>query len=60
MFSHPRYVIAVHDLKRSAAFHRDVLGFAIREIDDPGFLFYERDSVIVMAGTPQRPSPRSG
>ena len=50
MFSHPRYVIAVHDLKRSAAFYRDVLGFEIREIGDPGWLFFERDAVLVMAG----------
>ena len=50
MFSRPRYVIAVHDLKRSAAFYRDVLGFEIREIADPGWLFFQRDAVIVMAG----------
>lgn len=45
-----RPVIAVPDLARSAAFYRDVLGFSIREVGDPGWRFYERDGVIVMAG----------
>ncbi len=46
----PRYVIAVPDLERSAAFYRDVLGFEIREIGDPGWRFYHRDGVMIMAG----------
>jgi len=35
-----RFVIAVPDLKVSAAFYRDVLGFSIHTIPDPGWLFY--------------------
>jgi catechol 2,3-dioxygenase-like lactoylglutathione lyase family enzyme len=30
MLSRPRYVIAVHDLARSAAYYRDVLGFDVQ------------------------------
>jgi hypothetical protein len=37
MLTRPRYVIAVPDLACSAAFYRDVLGFAVREVGDPGF-----------------------
>lgn len=45
-----RYVIAVHDLSVSAAFYRDALGFEIREIGDPSWRFFERDSCVIMAG----------
>ena len=44
------FVIAVTNLQISAAFYRDVLGFGIREIGDPGWLFYERDGCMIMAG----------
>jgi len=50
MITSARFVIAVPDLARSAAFYRDVLGFTIHEIGDPGWRFYERDSVLIMAG----------
>ena len=46
----PRYVIAVPDLTVSAGFYRDVLGFEVHEIGDPGWRFYSRDQVIIMAG----------
>lgn len=46
----PRYVIAVPDLKVSAEFYRAVLGFEIHEIGDPGWRFYSRDQVLIMAG----------
>ena len=46
----PRYVLAVPDLAKSAAWYRDVLGFAIYEIGDPGWRFYVRDGVFIMAG----------
>jgi predicted enzyme related to lactoylglutathione lyase len=46
----PRYVIAVPDLEASAAFYRDVLGFEVREIGDPGWRFYYRKQVTIMAG----------
>jgi uncharacterized glyoxalase superfamily protein PhnB len=44
------FVIAVPDLQRSAAFYRDVLGFEIQNIGDPGWLMYVRDSCRIMAG----------
>lgn len=50
MLTEPRYVIAVHDLARSAAFYRDVLGFAVHEIGDPGWRFFVRDACVIMAG----------
>jgi len=42
MVRNPKYVIAVHDLDRSARYYRDVLGFGIRMIGDPGWRFHER------------------
>ena len=45
-----RLVIAVSDLAASAAFYRDVLGFEVREIGDPGWRFYVRGDVCIMAG----------
>ena len=50
MIRHPRHVIAVHDLERSARFYRDVLGFDVREIGDPGWRFFLRDECFIMAG----------
>jgi predicted enzyme related to lactoylglutathione lyase len=50
MIAESRYVIAVPELARSAAFYADVLGFTIRESGDPGWLFFERDSCCIMAG----------
>lgn len=44
------FVIAVPDLKVSAAFYRDVLGFDIHTIPDPGWLFYTSGSCTIMAG----------
>ena len=44
------FVLAVPDLERSAAFYRDVLGFEIREIGDPGWRMYVRDACRIMAG----------
>lgn len=34
MIRRMRYVIAVHDLERSARYYRDVLGFDVKEIGD--------------------------
>lgn len=50
MMKNPRYVIAVPDLEISAQFYGQVLGFDIREIGDPGWRFYSRDDVTIMAG----------
>lgn len=44
------YVIAVLDLETSAAYYRDVLGFAIEEIGDPGWRIFRRDACAIMAG----------
>jgi predicted enzyme related to lactoylglutathione lyase len=48
--SRTSFVIAVHDLQASATFYRDILGFTVREISDPGWLFFERDVCTIMAG----------
>jgi catechol 2,3-dioxygenase-like lactoylglutathione lyase family enzyme len=50
MLRHPRYVIAVLDLQRSAAFYRDILGFKVHEVGDPGWRFFTRDNCFIMAG----------
>ncbi len=47
---HPRFVIAVPNLEESAAFYRDILGFTIRSIEDPGWLFYTCGVCTIMAG----------
>ncbi|MFZ2490156.1 MAG: VOC family protein [Thermoanaerobaculia bacterium] len=59
MFRNPRYVIAVHDLVGTARFYRDVLGFAVHEIGDPGWVFLVRDACFIMAGRcPESLPPR--
>ena len=50
MIRNPRYVIAVHDLDRSARYYQDVLGFEVRMISDPGWRFFVRDQCVIMAG----------
>ena len=44
------FVLAVPDLKRSAAYYRDVLGFHIHDSSDPGWRFFVRDSCTIFAG----------
>ncbi len=44
------FVIAVPDLQASAAFYRDVLGFAVQTIPDPGWLFFASENCTIMAG----------
>lgn len=44
------FVLAVPDLERSGAFYRDVLGFEIREMGDPGWRMFVRDGCRIMAG----------
>ena len=44
------FVIAVPNLKRSATFYRNVLGFEIKEVSDPGWRMYVRDECRIMAG----------
>jgi uncharacterized glyoxalase superfamily protein PhnB len=50
MIKGSRYVIAVPNLQTSAAFYRDVLGFEIITISDPGWLFFRKDRCFIMAG----------
>jgi predicted enzyme related to lactoylglutathione lyase len=50
MIRHHMFVIAVPDLERSAAFYRDVLGFEIHDMGDPGWRMYVRDACRIMAG----------
>jgi len=42
MIKESMFVIAVPDLKKSAAFYQDVLGFQIAEIGDGGWRMYMR------------------
>jgi catechol 2,3-dioxygenase-like lactoylglutathione lyase family enzyme len=49
-FTQSRYVLAVPNLKASAEYYRSVLGFKVREFGDPGWLFFERDNCVIMAG----------
>jgi catechol 2,3-dioxygenase-like lactoylglutathione lyase family enzyme len=59
MLQNPKYVLAVGDLAKSAAFYRDVLGFTIHEIGDPGWRVFGRDACVIMAGEcPDAPSPQ--
>lgn len=50
MLQQPRYVIAVQDLAKSARYYRDVLGFEVHEIGDPGWRFFTKDECFIMAG----------
>ena len=50
MIQRTMYVIAVSDLKASGAFYRDVLGFTIHEIGDPGWRMFVQDDCHIMAG----------
>jgi catechol 2,3-dioxygenase-like lactoylglutathione lyase family enzyme len=59
MLRNPRYVLAVPDLARSAAYYRDVLGFTVHEIGDPGWRVFARDACVIMAGEcPDATAPR--
>ncbi len=50
MIKRTRLVIAVPDLKTSSTFYRDVLGFSIHTVPDPGWLFYVLGECMIMAG----------
>ncbi len=50
MIQRTMYVLAVQDLLASAAYYRDVLGFEIREIGDPGWRMFVRDGCRILAG----------
>lgn len=44
------YVLAVTDLDASSAYYRDVLGFTVHEIGDPGWRMFDLDACRIMAG----------
>ena len=50
MIHQSRFVIAVPDLETSSAYYRDVLGFSIQRISDPGWRFYTLGDCTIMAG----------
>ncbi|MGI4720607.1 MAG: VOC family protein [Janthinobacterium lividum] len=50
MICNHMHVLAVPDLERSAAFYRDVLGFTVHDMGDPGWRMFERDGCRIMAG----------
>ncbi len=50
MIQRTLFVIAVRDLAVSSAFYRDILGFTIEDIGDPGWRMYVQDGCRIMAG----------
>jgi uncharacterized glyoxalase superfamily protein PhnB len=50
MIQRTLYVLAVRNLAVSGAFYRDVLGFTVHNIGDPGWRMFVRDSCRIMAG----------
>ncbi len=51
------HVLAVHDVKRSAAFYVEMLGFTI-VAEPPGWIFVEREKCLLMLGEcPQDMAP---
>jgi len=50
MIKETMFVIAVPDLKRSADYYQDILGFQVSEIGDAGWRMYVRDNCHIMAG----------
>lgn len=50
MITSTMYVLAVPSLARSAELYRDVLGFEVREMGDPGWRLFVKDACQIMAG----------
>lgn len=50
MIQRTMHVLAVPNLAASAAFYRDVLGFQIEDIGDPGWRMFIKDNCRIMAG----------
>lgn len=44
------HVIAVTDLEASSHYYRDVLGFTVHDIGDPGWRMFEQGACRIMAG----------
>jgi len=60
MIQKTMYVLAVPDLAVSGKFYRDVMGFQVRELGDPGWLMFVRDGCRIMAGHCPDAIPPSG
>ena len=50
MITRHMFVLAVPDLERSGAFYRDVLGFDVHEMGDPGWRMFVKDACRIMVG----------
>ena len=50
MITRTIYVLAVPNLESSSVYYRDVLGFSVHEIGDPGWRTFVRDGCHIMAG----------
>ncbi len=50
MIQRTLYVLAVSDLTASSEYYRDVLGFEVHEIGDPGWRMFTRDGCKIMVG----------
>ncbi len=59
MIKNTMFVLAVLDLEKSASYYRDVLGFQIHEIGDPGWRLFEKDGARIMAGECPDAAPAS-
>ena len=50
MIQRTMFVLAVPNLQFSAEYYRDILGFTIQDLGDPGWRLYVRDDCRIMAG----------
>lgn len=50
MIKDSMFVIAVPNLEVSAKFYREILGFEVHELGDPGWRMYKKDDCHIMAG----------
>ncbi|MEH6456735.1 MAG: VOC family protein [Cocleimonas sp.] len=60
MINEAMFVIAVPDLERSADYYKNMLGFQVEEIGDPGWRKYSRDNCHIMAGNCPDAIPPNG
>ncbi len=59
MIKSSMFVLAVPNLEASAKFYRDILGFEIRDLGEPGWRMYVKDDCHIMAGEcPEAIPPR--
>jgi uncharacterized glyoxalase superfamily protein PhnB len=54
-----RYVLAVPDVVRSAAYYRDVLGFTVESVEAGGLAYLHRDGCRIMLGECREAIPAS-